>query len=407
MRPLRARWRFVPFGLLGALFVVTGATGLLVEQIFEKFLTTVVGSATTAGAIVLSVFFAGLSLGGVAYGAMRRRISNPFILYAVLEGIVGLDALALGVFSSPIQRASASLVHLGGQSALALFVLRIAVAAMWILPPTIAMGATYPTIVGVLRGLGTSAVQPVMARYYALNLAGAFVGSAVAPNVLFPKWGLDGTLFGIAATQALVAVLALSFRRAAGGTAGSDVQAAEASPAPAAATTAHFLRSLVRSPGASGLVAVAALSGFATFSFEVLWLHLVGAVLGMSVYAFALMLAVVLLGLFVGGSLVSALSSIRVVPKDAILPFALTMSAVCLAWTCGSWDAVPEWLVKYGRPITEFDEAERLRFSIALRLVGVPSVALGMVYPSLFQRSRFSATSAWRNSAGSSATPRS
>jgi len=364
--------------LLGALFVTTGATALIVEQVFEKFLTTVVGSATSAGAIVLSTYFAGLSLGGIGYDRLRARISNAWALYAALEGVVGLCALGLGLLFAPIQRASAQIVHLGGDAPAAVFLLRLFVASLWILPPTLAMGATYAAVVGALRTTGTREVPVAMARLYAANLAGAVLGTVAAPHLLFPALGLTGTLLAVGAVQGVVVTTALLLGRGARAAVG-------AAPSPGSALA---LALVLASAEGRLLAAIAALSGFVVFACEVLWIHLIGVTLGMSVYAFALMLTAVLLGLFSGGLLVSLVAARRAGAGDWLLPLALALGAVSLTVTFGRWDEVPEWLL-YWRTVSDFGQGERLRLEISLLMVGVPSVALGMVYPSLFRLSSF------------------
>ncbi len=370
----------VRLSILGALFVTTGATALIVEQVFEKLLTTVVGSATSAGAIVLGAYFAGLSLGGVGYDRLRARVGNAWTLYATLEGVVGLCALGLGLLSSPIQRVSAQLVHLGGDAPAAVFLLRLVVASLWILPPTLAMGATYAAVVGALRTTGAPNVPVAMARLYAANLAGAVLGTVAAPQLLFPALGLTGTLLGVGAVQGMVVITALLL--------GRGLRGAVDEGSPPGRARARALALVLGSGEGRLLAAIAALSGFVVFACEVLWIHLIGVTLGMSVYAFALMLTAVLLGLFVGGLLVSLVAARRPGAGDWLLPAALGLGAVGLTVTCGRWDEVPDWLL-YWRTVSTFGQGERLRFEVALLMVGVPSVALGMVYPSLFRLSCF------------------
>src|SRR5207253_962838 len=75
-------------------------------------------------------------------------------LYGALEAVVGICALLLGAFISETQAVSAALVQTAGDDAFLLFAVRVAVAALWILPPTVAMGATYPAVLAALEGLG-------------------------------------------------------------------------------------------------------------------------------------------------------------------------------------------------------------------------------------------------------------
>jgi hypothetical protein len=79
--------------LLTMLFGLTGATALLIEQAFEKLLSTLLGSSTPAAAMVLAMYFGGLALGAWLYGRVRRV--SPSRMFAALEVWVGVWALAL------------------------------------------------------------------------------------------------------------------------------------------------------------------------------------------------------------------------------------------------------------------------------------------------------------------------
>ena len=73
-----ARLRLV----LGVLFAVTGAVGLLLEQSLEKLISTVVGASTPAAAVVLAVYFSGIAAGGGLYALYAIRVSRPILVYA-------------------------------------------------------------------------------------------------------------------------------------------------------------------------------------------------------------------------------------------------------------------------------------------------------------------------------------
>ncbi len=386
---------------LGVVFVVTGASALIVEQAFEKLLSTVVGSSTQAGAIVLAVYFGGLSLGGLFYARLARRFRSPLALYAALEAVVGVAALLLGVFFAETQAASTWMVQLAGENGAAVFVVRIFVAALWILPPTVAMGATYPAVVSALEKLGAKRGEgakdrlgTAMARIYAANLLGAAAAAFVGPYFAFPILGMTGALLAVAGMQAMVVAAALGLARLAGSPVTAAVGAPATTPAPRAPHAP--LSTLFSHEGFSLLATMAIISGFVIFALEVLWIHLIGATLGMSVYAFAMMLTLVLLGLFAGGALVSLVSPRRKAQPAWMLPaFAALASAVTLAFGT-LWDQAGRWLLALGSDAVTFAGGELVRFQIALGLVFVPSVVLGLIYPSLFKSRLFPTADASR-----------
>jgi predicted membrane-bound spermidine synthase len=82
--------------VLAVLFTLTGGTALLAEHAFEKLLSALLGASTPAAAMVLAVYFGGLTVGGILFGACRGHISvHPLRLYAALELGAGLWALLL------------------------------------------------------------------------------------------------------------------------------------------------------------------------------------------------------------------------------------------------------------------------------------------------------------------------
>jgi spermidine synthase len=374
MPPLESTTR-LRLTLVGALFVLTGAVALVAEQVFEKLLSTVVGASTPAGAIVLAVYFAGLTAGGLLYGPVIARLRRPLRLYALLEGLVGLWALGLAVSFPWLQGAAGAVVCLAGDSRPALLLLRLLVACAWILPPTVAMGMTFPAMVGVLEQARVPGLHRRMARFYALNLLGAVLGAALAPYLLFPRVGLVGALLLAAGAEVGVVAAALALGR---GWAGVGELAPERSIEPPP------LLAFLAQPGPAALVAAAAGSGFLIFCLEVVWLHLVGAVIGTSVYAFANMLLAVLLGLLLGG-LLSSLGRDRAEPLPlAVLPAVLLVAGWLLLLTGGLWDVVPAVFAIDGL-VSSFGGGEALRLAACLVLVGLPATALGLVYPLLFR----------------------
>src|ERR1039457_3922119 len=77
------------------LYALTGFTGLLAEQGFEKYIALLVGATASASAVVLFTYFLGFALGGIAAGRLikGRRISRPLLVYGTIELLVGITSL--------------------------------------------------------------------------------------------------------------------------------------------------------------------------------------------------------------------------------------------------------------------------------------------------------------------------
>ena len=361
--------------VLGVLFTLTGATALLAEQAFEKLLSTLVGASTPAAATVLAVYFGGLTLGGLLYGALPvLRRANPLRVYAVLEASVAFWALLLWLAFDRLIPIFAPLLATAVDQFWPTQAARALVAACWILPATVPMGASFPAIVDALGRLGPSAGGRAISRFYTLNLTGAVIGAVAGPFLFFPLWGVGGALlltFFVDLTACLGA-LALARRmtpRAADSTRPADRPAVASVPL----------------PGSRLLLALAAGSGFLFFSLEVVWTHLIGAVLGNSVYAFAAMLAAVLIGLGIGGALTTY--RFRKTPHIPIVELGslLFAGAIVLAISSSQWPAVPDSLALLAHSARSFGHAELIRWTLAMILIAPPAALLGAVYPTLFR----------------------
>ena len=361
--------------ILAALFVVTGAVGLLAEQSFERMLGTLLGTSTPAGAVVLAVYFGGLTIGSASY----RRLSgfctlSPLRTYALIEAGVGAWALALFLGFDLLPKVFSPLLALGSEVPLALALLRGIVALAWIFPPTFLMGASFPAIVDALEALRVPRPGTTMASFYSLNVAGAVAAAAAGPYLFFPLLGLDGTLLTAGALDFFVAAAAWRLDRRDPTSRAFAPAVERLRPAP----TAPFSR-----PEAL-LIAVAGISGFLFFSLEVLWIHLLQIVIGNSVFAFAAMLFTVLAGLGIGGMLVSRILPTRTLPVT--VPAALCLlSALSLSLLHSRWPLIPARFVRWGGLVTTFAGGEAARWTEVLLQIGPTAVVLGALYPCLFR----------------------
>ena len=295
--------------VLALLFFASGAAGLIDQVAWLRYLSLVFGNTTLATATLLAVFMAGLGLGAWLFGRLADRTPRPLTLYALLEVGIGLFAIfsprffegMTGVYVV-VERATAGA---GGGEPWTFVLLRIGLAALCLLPPTLLMGGTLPLIVRGLRLAPDSAVEePAAARrpeqqigsdtamLYGANTFGAVCGVAGAGFLTIPLFGLHASLLLSAALNFAAALGAIALAGRPG--------------APAAAAAAVH-RAGAAFAGASGrvrpdrqLLLAAALMGATSLAFEVLWTRILVFYLGSSVYAFSLMLLGFLLGIAVG-----------------------------------------------------------------------------------------------------------
>src|SRR5581483_3365930 len=139
-----------------ALFVVSGAAGLIYEVVWSRLLKEVFGVTAYAVAAVLATYLAGLALGAWLLGRRADREPDPLRFYGLLELAVGASAVVGALllrFLGPLHDAAA--VRLAPGSPL-LLLIRLLLASLVVLPPTFLMGATLPAITRVfVGGLGS------------------------------------------------------------------------------------------------------------------------------------------------------------------------------------------------------------------------------------------------------------
>ncbi|MEO8197485.1 MAG: fused MFS/spermidine synthase, partial [Thermoanaerobaculia bacterium] len=216
-------------------------------------------------------------------------------LYALLEVGIGLFAIFSPHFFDGMTAVYVVVDRAAGGvdgASWSFSLLRVGLAALCLLPPTLLMGGTLPLIVRGLRDLGAPpATTPGPAErlgrdtalLYGANTLGAVCGVAGAGFLTIPLFGLHASLL-LAATLNLAAALgALAFARA------QRTAATVVTPPRLAATASDRT-----------LLVAAALMGATSLAFEVLWTRILVFYLGSSVYAFSLMLLGFLLGVAVG-----------------------------------------------------------------------------------------------------------
>ncbi|HVY72152.1 MAG TPA: fused MFS/spermidine synthase, partial [Verrucomicrobiae bacterium] len=275
---------------------VSGVAGLGYEIIFSRSLAIFLGSDGHAIIAVLAAFMGGLAIGNAALGRRADRVPRPLHFYAALEAGIGLYALlfpTLLAIAEPLFRHTSAFLS-GGPATL--LPLKLAFAIMLLLPPTILMGGTLPTLARAmttdLPRLGSK-----LGWLYFLNSLGAAIGCLLADFLLIPDFGIVGALHfnaGLNFGVVLLTSLALGSRPLVDR---NEDPATQASPVPPPAAQSASI-------SANWLLAAAACSGFAGMLCELVWTRLLGLILGSATHAFALVAAIFIAGLACGGWLV-------------------------------------------------------------------------------------------------------
>src|SRR2546426_6404962 len=78
--------------LVLALFFCSGATALIYEVVWSKYLSQMFGSTVQAQTVVLAVFMGGLAIGNKFFGGRSDALRRPLRIYGFVEVAIGLYA---------------------------------------------------------------------------------------------------------------------------------------------------------------------------------------------------------------------------------------------------------------------------------------------------------------------------
>ena len=280
----------IRFLLLQLCFFLSGFAALLYETAWTREFAFIFGTSELAVSAVLAAYMAGLALGAAVAARFAHRIARPILAYGVIELGIGVGALLVPFAIRGLM--SLYVGWLGGLSdvpeevSLLSALFHLAGAFIVLIPCTALMGATLPLLARhAVRS--DDQVGPRIGLLYSVNTVGAIGGALTAAFFLLPEFGLRQTIYVGAGLNGLVFLSAAALSRVA---APRSDMAAQASRGP-------FL-----------ILPLIAVSGMVSFIYEVLWVRLLGYVLGGSTAAFATMLASFLLGIALGSALASPLA---------------------------------------------------------------------------------------------------
>ncbi len=304
------------------LFIGSGCSALIYEIVWFQSLQMIVGASAISLAVLLTIFMGGMCLGSLLYPKLVPTRWHPLGVYASLEFLIGVLAIAW-LYTMPfIEQFYVQRVGPGNTGVL----LRAVVAGACLLPPTLLMGATLPAISRWFENnqQGTAGIG----MFYSTNIVGAVVGCLVAAFFLLRLYDVV-----IATTVAVT----INFVVAIAGWAMS-------------LTMPNHLRSELESQptalpsnGWSTSHLAIALSGFSALGAEVVWTRELSLLLGASVYTFSLILAVFLIGLGIGSGLGAAWARNHQQPGIAFAwcQLGAALSAAWAAWMMAS--SLPYW----------------------------------------------------------------
>ena len=350
----------VPRSVFFLLFTVSGFAGLIYESIWSHYLKLFLGHAAYAQTLVLALFMGGMAIGSWLCSRWSQGWRNLLRGYAAAEALIGLAAFLFHpLFVAATDAAYASILPaLGGEVPAALF--KWTLAGVLILPQSVLLGMTFPLMSAGLIRRYPEAPGETLAMLYFTNSFGAAIGVLASGFVLIEALGLPGTVQVAGAMNLVLAAAVwllardaeppLAARAAARGEAGGD----------------HRL-----------FLAVALLTGAASFVFEIGWIRMLSLVLGSSTHSFELMLSAFILGIACGGYWVRKRIDSIADPVRFLGIVLTVMGLLALA-------TLPLYGQLFGLMRAVIQALARTDAGYALFLVSSHGIALAVMFPATF-----------------------
>jgi len=347
--------------------VASGFAGLGYQIVWTQQSSLWLGHESAGVLAVVAGFFGGLACGALLLGQRIHRSSKPSRWYAAAEAVIGVWSLALALLFDPV---SGWLLNLIGPQPSAAWHWLVAFCGTFLLllPATASMGATLPAM---------QRVSGSIPALYAANTFGAVLGVLGAAFWLVPQVGLVRTATVCVALNFLCAALAFKL---------FDETTSEA---PGAVL-----------PDARRLQLMLAATGLLGIGYEVLVVRVLSQVAENTVYTFAILLAVYLVGTAIGAAIWRSRN------VDTLLR---TLAIACLAGTLSL--AAAQSLKDIVLQATGPSMRSALFAEAALALVAFlpPTIVMGALFSHLSTRATESGVSFGRaigiNTAGAAIAP--
>jgi predicted membrane-bound spermidine synthase len=357
--------------LVLGLFFCSGATALVYEVVWSKFLSQMFGSTIYAQTIVLAAFMGGLAIGNRVFGSWAGRLRQPVRAYGYLEIIIGIYAFSFPIFDRLADHVFVAVGAGIAQHTGLLLALKGTLSALLLLGPTILMGGTLPLLAGWLQHFSRDAGR-YSARFYSVNSLGAVAGAGLAGFWLVQKLGMISALQMTALVNVTIGATAILLSH-------------HFQKQPHPDESAPVTEPEVTLPGTLRWAgAIVALTGAVSMGLEVLASRSLAMIFGSSLQSFALVLMAFILGIGLGSAWIASPRR-REYSSEKTIVLLLCLAAV---WVILLVFNIERWVDVYriartglGRTSVGYFYHELLSAGIALAIFGLPAACIGAVLP--------------------------
>lgn len=360
-------------------FMLSGTAALGYELLWTRLLALALGNETLGVLGVLAGFFGGMALGAAGFHRRALRSRDPVRMFVLLEvAVAGYALVSPHVLYGLADLLPPLLGPIAGDndSGMALAV-SILIAGAALLPGTFCMGATLPALVEAHRRVHRAGPGGVgLGRLYAANTFGATLGTLATVHLVLPAAGMAGGAGILSALGFLAAVLAMQWARPharvlekpRAATEETEVDTSK-DPDPEVVRERWLLLALA---GGTGLVGV---------GLEVVGIQILSQTLENTIYTFADILAVYLIGTAAGAWLYSRFVAQATAGRPATvaagflvaLALSVVMSSIAMARAPEVLEAVAPEGSSYPRHLWS-------EMVVALTVFTLPTVLMGALF---------------------------
>ncbi|MDG1928114.1 MAG: fused MFS/spermidine synthase, partial [Nitrospinaceae bacterium] len=347
---------------------MSGATGLVYEVVWTRLLTLIMGNTHYSIATVLTAFMGGLALGSFVGGKIIDRDFNPLAAYAILEAGIGIYCLLIPLFIE-VAFPLFQWIYLNlGDSYTQTSLVRFLVCGVLLIIPATFMGATLP-VLSKLVSRDENFIGEDVGKLYSINTFGAVVGALASAFIFMRFLGVQATISLAAAANICIALIIYFIFK------------------PPLKERLSYLVPPSKEKRASlqkrdlFILLSFAVSGLAALVYQVAWTRILSLLLGSSVYAFSLILAVFIFGLALGTAITSnLLERMRYLIRSfGITQIIIGFSSLFIVPLFGRIPFVNRWV--YENLGQQFQLMQGANFITILGLLFIPTFFMGAQFP--------------------------
>lgn len=283
-------------------FFISGAAGLIYEIAWIRKAGLIFGTTNYAISTVIALFFGGMALGSYFFGKKGERSNSPLKIYALIEIIAGVYAVASFALFIPIQKIYSIYYDTLINNPLLLIIVRGLLLSIIVLPITFLIGGTLPLFVKHFIK-SEDKVLSFVGKLYSVNTIGGVVGTLLAGLYLMPIIGANLLVVLAALLNILSGYIVYSRFK--------DIKILEEK------VDTRKINVNKKTSFINGVIipALYFLIGFAFLGIEILWTRFLSLIIYNTVFTYTFTLSIILSGIVLGSFLISKFPRFSYYPK--------------------------------------------------------------------------------------------